>query len=160
MKKKQSSYNSDPGLVNIPLRVDEVESLALSAGDLQSEEVRHLLTRALISLKEQRRRINELQNDVEKIATQNALVGHPMQISIDFLNRLTPDEMIGVLDARYLKSLNELDKEKENYEQQKLLLYSEINRVKFILSTILENPNYPVELKENLKNIIDSYTNS
>jgi hypothetical protein len=157
MKKKISNYNSDITLQNVPLRVDEIENLSITIGELSADELRHLLSRILVSMKEQRKKINDLQYEVEKFASQNSLVGHPMQISIDVLNKLTPAELDGVLDARYLKSLSELDSEKENMEQQRLLLYSEVNRVKFILATILNDSNYSEDLKDRLKSILESY---
>lgn len=160
MKKKNSSYNFEASLFSQPLRVDEVETLALTLGDLKADEVKHLLNRILVTFREQRRRINELQSDVENISAQNSLVNHPVQMAIDILNGLKTSELETVLDARYIQSLKELDNEKEAFENQKLLLYSEINRIKFILASINQDPSIPSSIKDSLNAIVEKYTNS
>ena len=137
------------------MRLDELEVLALSVGDLDAEQAAHLVSRVTATVKEQRRRMAELQTDVEKLAVREASSAHPVQRALDALAGLGPDQLAQVLDARYLEAVDRLEGERCEAERARIAMLSESNRARFALAQLLGDENLDVSVRARLEAILE-----
>ncbi|MFM7088809.1 MAG: hypothetical protein ACKOW9_04765 [Candidatus Paceibacterota bacterium] len=151
MAKKKSSYVSDPNIKDKPLRLDEVDALILSNGLTDISDVPHLLSRVSATIKEQRRRMAELQRDIELLAMKKASSDHPIQRALDALNEMNDDEKRVLLDQQYLAVLDKLTNEKEAAERARLAFISESNRVRFLLTQVIFDESISKDVRKKLE---------
>lgn len=152
--KRTGPYQADPATRQTPVRLDELEALSLSVGDLSSEQAAHLVSRVMATIKEQRRRMAELQTEIEKMAVRNAGQQHPIQKALDAISALDSEQLASVLDVGYLAAVEELEKEKLEGEKTRIGMQSETNRTRFALAQLLEDPELTVPLRERLQQIL------
>jgi hypothetical protein len=138
---KKNVYQADAATRETPLRLDEVEALGLSSSVRSPEQIAHLLSRVGATIKEQRRRMAELQRDVETMALRKAQDDHPMSRALAAIAELSEDELRQLLDVRYLSAMEDLVKERANLERARTLMVSESNRARFALARLLEDPD-------------------
>lgn len=155
MKKKRTTpYEADPATRQTPVRLDELEALSMTVGDLSGEQSAHLVSRVMATIKEQRRRMAEIQSEFEKMAVRQADERHPVQRALDAIASLDESQLATVLDASYLAAVDELEKEKLEAEKSRIGLHSETNRTRFALAQLLEDPELTPALRTKLQQIL------
>ena len=152
--KKRSSYVSDPSIKDKPLRLDEVDALIISNALTDLNDVPHLLSRVSATIKEQRRRMAELQRDIELLAVKKSSDEHPLQRAINAINDMSDDEKRFLLDQQYLAVLEELNKERESAERARLAYISESNRVRYLLTQLIGDSSVPSEIRYKIETLL------
>lgn len=141
MRKRQKAdgYKADTATKDVPLRLDEVEALALSGVVRDPAEVTHLLSRVAATIKEQRRRMGEMQRDLEITLLKRSDAEHPSARAAAALEELGEDGRRQFLDQGYLVALERVEGEQRELERARVAMISESNRARFALASVLED---------------------
>lgn len=155
MSNKQ--YPLDPSTKNTPLKLEEVDTFILFGEKYFKDprSIEHLLNRIQATIKENRRRIIELQSDYDKLKNANKVQGHPMQKALDSLKQLTPEEKKQLLDRNYLDELEKLKSKEEIAERTRVAAVSETNRMRLSFSKMLKDPEVPQDVRDKIQAILD-----
>jgi hypothetical protein len=147
-------YNADPATRETPLRLDEVEAFTIAGSVRSPEQIAHFMSRVAATIKEQRRRMAELQRDVEVMALERAGREHPMARAIAAMEELTDDERRQLLDQRYLAAMEALQAERDLLERARLAMVSESTRARFAVALLLDDPETSPALKAKLEQVL------
>lgn len=147
-------YSADPATRETPLRLDEVEAFALAGTVRSPEQITHFMGRVAATIKEQRRRMAELQRDVEVMALERAGKEHPMARAIAAMEELSEDERRQLLDQRFLAAMEEVRSERDLLERARLAMISESNRSRFAVAQLLDDPDTTPAMRAKLEQIL------
>lgn len=156
-----SPYDDSDSAASRPFRIDEVESLILDGGRIfarDRELVVHLLERVAATIKDHRRQITELHDDVDRIRAQRAETEHPVSRAAAALAALTPEEQRKLLDSNYLAALDNLEEERVRAERLQILAGNDINRVKMMLGTLATDTTLEASAREKVQDLLDKIT--
>lgn len=153
-QRPDGGYKADPATRDTPLRLDEVEAFALAGSVRSPEQVAHFMNRVAATIKEQRRRMAELQRDVEVMALDRAGREHPMARAIAAIEELSDDERRQLLDQRFLAAMEGLQAERDLLERARLAMVSESNRARFAVAQLLDDPEATPSLRAKLELIL------
>lgn len=157
MSSKEQGYNSDPSTKNAPLRLDEVEAYLLSGAKLFKDPstITHFLNRVAATLKEHRRRIIDLQQDVDRLKIRKQEESHPVARALEALEALSEEDKRKLLDINYLDALDQLKEKEEVAERTRVATISETNRMRMSFSKLIQDPTIPTEIRNKIKSILD-----
>ena len=156
-----SPYDDSESAASRPLRIDEVEALILDGGRLfvrDRDLVLHLLERVASTIRDHRRQIMDLHDDVDRIRAQRAETDHPLTRDAAALAVLDPEDQKKLLDSNYTAAVESLDAERSRAERMKLLAGNDINRVKSLLGTLALDPTLAPEARQRIQDVLDSIT--
>jgi hypothetical protein len=156
-----SPYDSSETAASRPLRIDEVEALILDGGRLFLKDrdlVHHLLERVAATIRDHRRQVMELHDDVDRIRAQRAETDHPLTRAAAALAALPPQDQKKLLDSNYIAALEALEAERERAQRMQLLAGNDINRVKSMLAALALEPGVGPETREKIHELVSKIT--
>lgn len=153
----KNGYNADQSLKNTPLRLDELEAYILAGSKIfkSPENITHFLQRVEATLKENRRRMIDLQNDVDKMKQKKREENHPIARALDALNALSDEDKKKILDINYLSAVEKLKEKELLAERTRIASVSETNRMRLSFSKLSQDPTIPLEIREKIKSILE-----
>lgn len=153
----KNGYNADQSLKNTPLRLDELEAYILAGSKIfkSPENISHFLQRVEATLKENRRRMIDLQNDVDKMKQKKREENHPIARALDALNALSDEDKKKILDLNYLSAVEKLKEKELLAERTRIASVSETNRMRLSFSKLSQDPTIPLEVREKIKSILE-----
>lgn len=154
-----SPYDSNPHLRGTPIRIDEVEALVYAGAKplLKNQEaLLHFIDRVASALKDARSTQDTLRNELELANMRRQASGHPLEVARQALAALDESQMRALLDAGYWEALDELNNEKDAYEHTQLVMVNALRKVRFTLSSLLENPELPDAVRASIQQAVES----
>jgi len=155
-KNKIKYYDSSSFAISRIIDKNEIEIIINNkAKGFDSELVVHLLSRVLITYQEQNRKYQELLDFVEKIRHDKAEENDPVNLVISALSKLDENDQRKILDQNYLLELEKLKNEQHFAQQLQIIITNDINRIKSLLSTLVNNKNIPEHTLNEITKIYD-----
>lgn len=155
----ESPYDDSEMAASRPLGLDEIEALMLDGGRLferNKDRVRHLLERMSATIKDHQRRMSDLHDDVDRIRSERAGKEHPMARASAALSELDPEQQRKLLDINYISAVEELDRFRIEVENMRLLAINDINRVRLLLASLLNDKSLDNNSNEKIRALLDT----
>ena len=153
-------YDDSSIAASKPLTLEEVEGLLLDGGRLfakNRERVLHLLERFKATIRDNQRKMSDLHDDVDRIRGVRAETEHPMAKAAAALAELDLQQQAMLLDANYIAAMEDLETQRKEVDNIRLLAINDINRTRSLIATLAADgdldPNTSTKLQELLRQI-------
>lgn len=150
-------YDDRPEAQHVALRIDEIEALILNGGAVFHKDTRkivHFLNRVVATLREQGSRIAKLQTDVEHMREEKGAARHPMARATQAISELDDKQKRQLLDGNYLQEMAKLERARETADMVVAGATNETNRIRLVLSGLLEDPQIASEVKQHVRDAL------
>jgi hypothetical protein len=151
---RQDGYDITPATRHVPLRLDEIEALQLNgARQIARDEasVIHLLSRVAATLKENRKRLADLQSEMDRTVMRQSDAEHPMTRALKAIAELDDAGRRQLLDIHYLAAVEEAERFAGEAEKAQIAAINEMNRARFALNELLADPLIPGEVRSRIE---------
>jgi predicted DNA-binding protein (UPF0251 family) len=150
---RQDGYDITPATRHVPLRLDEVEALQLNgARQISRDEaaIIHFLSRVAATLKDNRKRLADLQSEMDRTAIRKSDSEHPMTRALKAISELDDEGRRQLLDIHYLAAVDEAERFAGEAEKAQIAAINEMNRARFALNELLADPLIPADIRDRI----------
>jgi len=155
-KNKLSYYDSSPIAKSRVIDKNEIEVIIENgAKGFDKELFLHLLSRVIITYQEHNRKYQELLDFIEKIRHDKVEESQPLNQVIAALSKLDENDQRKILDQNYLAELEKLKNEQHFAQQLQIIITNDINRIKSLLATLVNDKNIPEHILNEITKIYD-----
>jgi hypothetical protein len=155
---RSHDYEASAVMADTPLSSEEVEDILNRNGKgfvKDSRKVLHFVRRVEITIRAYRQQIRQLQYDIAEERSNRSRVGQATTLSpMDAFRFLSEEQQEKLFDAHFQEKLHALESLRTAAETAKAGLENERNRVRFAVSTLMEDPDVPAAVRERLRDLL------
>jgi hypothetical protein len=143
-------------MVAVPLSFDEIEQLQAAAGNVlrDGRAAEHFLARVNTTMRAYQAEVNRLHRQVSEISIRTAQTGAPSSLDPrDAVRFLPAGELAQLVEGHLRAQVNMLDRLTRDVTEQRQVAVAQVNRIKYLLVSLMEDPELDGRVRARLERI-------